>query len=110
MSALALGLGVAGCAESEFRRVPRPQHPVFSSAEYAARHHREAEMNRQWQNRPLAELLEAYGKPTLVMHIPGGGMPPSFAVVYEIEDPSGCIDAFAVHSQGEPTIRIYHCR
>jgi hypothetical protein len=107
--ALAMVLGVGACADAEVRRIPR-QHPFFSSASNFARHERESEMNRQWQNKPLAELLETYGKPKMVMNIPGGGMPPSFAVVYGQDPGSGCIDAFAVSSRGDPVIRIYHCR
>lgn len=108
--ALALVLGLGACADTSARRIPRGQlHPTFSTASTLTRAARETEMNRQWQNKPLAELLEAYGKPRMVMNIPGGGMPPSFAVVYGHDPDSGCIDAFAV-TTGEPVIRVYYCR
>jgi hypothetical protein len=108
--ALAPLLALAACAASEVHRIPRTGHPTFSGASTMARADRESEMNRQWQNKPLAALVEAYGRPRMVMNIPGGGMPPSFAVVYGPDPDSGCIDAFAVSSSGEPVVRIYHCR
>lgn len=107
---LAVVLGLSACAGGEIRRIPRQTHPTTSAASPSHRLDREAEMNRQWQNKPLAQLLDAYGRPRMVMHIPGGGMPPSYAVVYGPDAASGCIDAFAVSSTSEPTIRIYHCR
>lgn len=107
--ALALVLGVTGCASDEVKRIPR-QHPTFSAANGVARSVREAEMNRQWQNRPLAELMGELGRPKMILNIPGGGMPPSFAVVYGPDPDSGCVDAFAISSRGEPLVRIYHCR
>ncbi|GAB3776986.1 hypothetical protein GCM10028796_55490 [Ramlibacter monticola] len=107
---LALLLCLGGCADVDVRRIPLEQHPNFGGASTAARAERETQMNRDWQNRPLTELLAAYGKPQMVMNIPGGGMPPSFAVVYGTDPDSGCIDAFAVSSKGEPVVRIYHCR
>jgi hypothetical protein len=67
-------------------------------------------MNRQWQNKPVADLLGTLGRPKMVMKIPGGGMPPSYAVVYGRDPDSGCIDAFAVSSTSEPVVRVYHCR
>jgi len=106
---LALVLGLGACAEGEYRRIPR-EHPDFTSASKAARVERESQMNREWQNRSLTELMDSKGKPKMVMAIPGGGNPPSFAVVYDRDPDSGCIDAFAVSSRGEPVIRIYHCR
>jgi hypothetical protein len=108
-SMLALVLVVTACAQHEVHRIPR-QHPTFSTATPVARSQRETEMNREWQNKPLAELIAARGRPPMIMNIPGGGMPPSFAVVYGSDPGSGCIDAFAISSIGEPVVRIYHCR
>jgi hypothetical protein len=109
-SALAVVLAVTACAQGEVHRIARQPHPTFSAANTVSRSERETEMNRQWQNKRLSELVEAYGRPRMVMNIPGGGMPPSFAVVYGPDPASGCIDAFAVSSIGDPVIRIYHCR
>ena len=106
---LAVAAGVSGCADGTIRRIPR-EHPTFSPASTGSRHQRESDMNRQWQNRPLSDLVATYGEPRMVMNIPGGGTPPSFAVVYGPDPASGCIDAFAVSSRGAPVIRIYHCR
>jgi hypothetical protein len=109
--AVAFAFGLSGCAEGELRRIPRGQeHPTFSTASTVARHQREDEMNRIWQNRPLGELVAELGRPKMVMNIPGGGMPPSFAVVYGPDPGTGCIDAFAISSRGDPVVRIYHCR
>jgi len=109
--ALALALGLSACADGQIRRIPREQqHPTFSGATSVARANREGQMNREWQDKPLSDLLSAYGRPKMVMNIPGGGMPPSFAVVYGHDPDSGCIDAFAVSSTSAPVIRIYHCR
>jgi hypothetical protein len=107
---LAVVLGLSACAGDEVRRIPRESHSTFSAASAATRQNRELEMNRQWQNKPLSELLGTYGRPKMVLNIPGGGMPPSYAVVYGTDAASGCIDAFAVSSQGDPVVRIYHCR
>lgn len=107
---LALVLGLSACAEGQVRRVSRQPHPTFGGASTIARTDRERQMNRDWQNKSLTELMAAYGRPKMVMNIPGGGMPPSFAVVYGPDPDSGCIDAFAVSSAGDPVIRIYHCR
>ena len=108
-AALALLLALAACAQGEIHRIPRP-HPTLGNAANLPRSQREAEMNRQWQNQPLAALMDAYGRPKLVMNIPGGGMPPSFAVVYGTDPTTGCIDAFAVSAGSQPVVRIYHCR
>ena len=107
---LAVVLGLSACAGSDVHRIPRQPHPEFSSASAAVRDQREAEMNRQWQNKPVADLLGTLGRPKMVMKIPGGGMPPSYAVVYGRDPDTGCIDAFAVSNTGDPVVRVYHCR
>ncbi|GAB3650283.1 hypothetical protein [Ramlibacter alkalitolerans] len=109
-AALTLLLALAACAQGEIHRIPRQPHPTFSHVSNLPRSQREAEMNRQWQNQPLAALMDAYGRPKLVINIPGGGMPPSFAVVYGTDPTTGCIDAFAVSAGSQPVVRIYHCR
>ena len=67
-------------------------------------------MNRNWQNRRFSELKAALGQPRLIMSIPGGGNPPGFVAVYGTDPVSGCLDAFAFVYDGDPVIRIYHCR
>ena len=86
------------------------EHPRFGASNLAARQGREDAMNTQWQNQHLSQLVAARGQPMLVMNIPGGGMPPSFVVVYGMDPGTGCIDAFAVSHDRDPRIRIYHCR
>jgi hypothetical protein len=103
-------LGLAACAQFDVQPLPREDHHRVSPVAATARQQREAEMNRQWQNKPLAELLATLGMPQMTMSIPGGGMPPGFAVVYGRDPASGCIDAFAVSATDQPVVRIYHCR
>jgi hypothetical protein len=107
---LALALAAAGCAcvDDAADRQTRAA-PGF---DLAARGERELEMNRQWQNRPLADLVATAGQPQQTVNIPGGGTPPGFVVIYGVDQRSGCIDAFAINagSTREPTVRIYYCR
>ena len=105
--ALAIALAGAGCAD--LASIERERH-TYTAANSANRYQRELEMNRQWQNRPLSELVATLGQPRITMNIPGGGNPPGFAVVYGQDERTGCIDAFAVNASREPTIRIYYCR
>ena len=113
MPAIALVLMAAACADLE-RLVTATDARETQPAPFTggSRQQREAEMNRQWQNRPLADLLATAGEPELTMNIPGGGNPPGFVVVYGLHSRSGCIDAFAVSTGTvrEPTVRVYHCR
>lgn len=109
VAALAIALAAAGCADLEAAaRSGEPEARLSA----AARYQRELDMNRQWQNRPLSDLVANAGKPKLTMNIPGGGNPPGFVVVYGLDDRSGCIDAFAINAAvtREPTVRIYYCR
>jgi hypothetical protein len=111
---LAVVLGLNACAGSDVRRIPRqsqlPPLLVHAPAPSGPRYDRETQMNAQWQNRPVSDLLGAFGHPRMVLNIPGGGMPPSYAVIYGQDPDTGCIDAFAVSNSGEPVIRVYHCR
>ena len=107
--AIAFTLAAGGCADVE--RASR-DHPHDAGLGTGARYQRELDMNRQWQNRPLSDLVGSAGKPKLTMNIPGGGNPPGFVVVYGLDDRTGCIDAFAINAAvtREPTVRIYYCR
>ena len=106
--ALAIALAGAGCADL-VADIEREQH-AYTVSNSSSRYQRELEMNRQWQHRPLSELVATLGQPRITMNIPGGGNPPGFAVVYGQDARTGCIDAFAVNASREPTIRIYYCR
>lgn len=104
----ALVLSGAGCAGVE--RAAREEPQGANAGGGGMREQREAEMNRRWQDQPLTRLVAALGNPELTMNIPGGGNPPGFVVVYGEDGSTGCIDAFAVNSGGEPRIRTYYCR
>jgi hypothetical protein len=71
---------------------------------------REAEMNRQWENRTYAELLLGKGTPRILLDIPGGGSPPGFVVVYPRDPVSGCLDVFAMMYGRQILVRAYQCR
>lgn len=104
-TALATGaLLLAGCAVEP---VAREDAPAAANASRAAR---EAEMNREWSNRTLADLLLAKGHPWRLYDIPGGGNPPGFVVVYPRDPATGCIDAFAVMYGPQTLVRTYQCR
>jgi hypothetical protein len=99
----ALALLAGGCG-----MVPRtaaPPEPV--RAERAAR---EVQMNREWQNQTLADLLRDMGRPRLLLDIPGGGNPPGFVLVYARDAGTGCLDTFAVMYGVETRVRLYQCR
>ena len=96
---------LAGCAIAPAELRAHRQHGPAS-----VRAQREALMNASWQQHRYEELVEALGKPKRVMSIPGGGNPPGFAVVYDLDPATGCIDAFAISAGADPVVRIYHCR
>ena len=107
---LALVALLAGCAD--FLREARTGDPQAAlDREFAQlRLGREAAMNQRWQNHHYSELLAALGTPARVLNIPGGGNPPGFVAVFERNDASGCIDAFALMYGADPVVRVYHCR
>ncbi len=108
LAVLAVALLATGCEHAE--RAQRPHHAASGQATDVARNVRETEMNARWQNHPFSELLGTLGPPRMVLAIPGGGNPPSFAVVYGVDPKTGCVDAFAVHIDAQPFVRVYHCR
>jgi hypothetical protein len=71
---------------------------------------REAAMRKRWADKPYRELVKERGHEGLVMDIPRYGWPPSSAVVFGIDDASGCVDAFLVVHGKEPLIKDYFCR
>ncbi|MCM2251954.1 MAG: hypothetical protein NDJ19_06310 [Ramlibacter sp.] len=104
---LVLGLLATGC---QHLGPADAHHDPSRAASPALQLEREHSMNARWQNRPLSELVQALGEPLLILTIPGGGNPPGFAAVYDLDRTSGCMDAFALLYGHDPTIRIYHCR
>jgi len=99
----ALALLAGGCGM--VARTSAPPEPLR-----ADRVAREAQMNREWQNQTLAELLRDMGPPRLLLDIPGGGTPPGFVLVYPRDTGTGCLDTFAVMYGREPRVRLYQCR
>ncbi|MEH6472385.1 MAG: hypothetical protein V7752_14140 [Halopseudomonas sp.] len=67
-------------------------------------------MRKRWADRPYRELVEHMGRKGLVMDIPRYGWPGSSAVVFGVDDASGCVDAFLVLHGKEPQIKDYFCR
>lgn len=102
-----LALAAAACQTLDLDRVQQDGPPTAGAS---SRSSREAAMNRQWQHHHLSELVSAMGQPRMTLHIPGGGNPPGFAVIYGTDPASGCVDAFAMYYGLDPTIRLYHCR
>ena len=101
---VAVGSVVASCATQP--ATPRHRMPPLFSQQML----REKVMNERWQDRSYVELVHTLGQPKRVMKIPGGGNPPSFAVVYGWDPVTGCIDAFAISEGPDPVVRVYHCR
>jgi hypothetical protein len=111
----ALGLGAALLVLAACQSAPPPVDDTATLAWPAmnalgARQARESAMNSVWQNQTLSELVAAKGPPKMVLHIPGGGNPPGFVVVFGTDPSTGCVDAFALTYDTDPRVRIYHCR
>ncbi|MBL0391711.1 hypothetical protein JJ685_11245 [Ramlibacter monticola] len=103
MAAGAAAVLLAACSDV-------PRGPSAPDALRAGRAERETELNRQWQNHSLAELLLGFGRPELLLDIPGGGNPPGFVLVYARDAGTGCLDTFAVVSGPVIRVRMYQCR
>lgn len=100
----ALALLVAGCSV-EPRWTAPPGPPL-----HAGRSAREQQLNADWQDHTMRELVDTFGPPRLMLDIPGGGSPPGFVLVYARDAGSGCIDAFMVASGEVLRVRGYQCR
>ena len=99
----ALALLAAACStEPRMGDMPEPVR--------ASRAERERQINAEWQNHTLRELVERWGPPHQMLNIPGGGNPPGFVLVYLRDEGSGCIDAFAVAYGDVTRVRLYQCR
>jgi len=85
-------------------------YPLDTAAVAATESGREAAMRKRWADKPYRELVKEMGREGLVMDIPRYGWPPSSAVVFGIDDASGCVDAFLVVHGKEPLIKDYFCR
>lgn len=77
----------------------------------STREGRERAMQQAWIGRTRADLTRTFGKPALVMDVPGNRLPETLIVVYTGRDPaSGCIDAFVVLTNEDEEIWNYFCR
>lgn len=81
---------------------------VLSSA-YARQAHERA-MQSKWEGKPMKELVAAMGEPQMIMSIPRYGWPPSAAVVFGVDQATGCVDAFLVVAGEENKVYNYFCR
>lgn len=60
---------------------------------------REANLQAIWIGRSYQELLATWGRPRMVMDIPGDHRPDEMVVVYGArDDVLGCVDAFTVYN------------
>ena len=102
-SAGALALLAVGCSIDP-KGADAPEPPRASRAV------REQQINQQWQNHTLRELVDRWGPPRQLLDIPGGGNPPGSVIVYPRDPATGCVDSFAL-THGEVTrVRSYSCR
>ncbi|GAB3647590.1 hypothetical protein [Ramlibacter alkalitolerans] len=99
----ALALLALGCTMQP-RRADAP--PPLNASRAA----REAQINAQWQNHPVRELIARWGPPRQVLDIPGGGNPPGFLLLYPRDAGTGCVDTFSVLYGAVARVRSYHCR
>lgn len=72
---------------------------------------REQQMQVNWVGHPYEELVSAYGKPQMIMRIPGRSSE-SLAVVFgRLDTRTNCIDAFTVvWHRGRQMVQGYFCR
>jgi hypothetical protein len=99
----ALALFATGCSIDP--RLLQGPEPVRLS-----RMARERQINDDWQNHTLRELVDDWGPPRRMLEIPGGGSPPGFVMVYGRDALTGCIDAFAIMYGEVMRVRSYQCR
>lgn len=99
LAVLAAGCGIDPLADSA------PQ-PLLS----AGRAQRERQLNEDWQNHTLRELVDRWGPPWRMLEIPGGGNPPGFIMVYPRDEGTGCLDTFSIMYGPVTRVRGYQCR
>ena len=99
----AIALLAAGCSVP-VRPLPPPD-PLRAS-----RMAREAQMTQVWQDQTLQQVLQARGRPQVLLDIPGGGNPPGFVLVYPRDAATGCLDTFTMAFGAQARVRSYQCR
>ncbi|WP_210396183.1 hypothetical protein [Motiliproteus sediminis] len=102
--ALLLALALQGCSsEPEVAEVEEKAGMSGASREKA--------MHARWAGRDYKELIAELGKPIYEMTIPRYGWPNSSALLYGLDEGSGCIDAFLIVKGDDRTwVEDYYCR
>jgi hypothetical protein len=104
-------VGLASCANLREADFVTPLPPPSSGPIAGGRDGRELSLQQQWIGRTRAELINAFGQPSMVMNVPGNRVPESIILVYRNRDSaSGCIDAFVVLRDSREHIWNYFCR
>jgi len=102
-TSLLIVLGLQGCAS-----VPEPE---ATAEEPKTASGRESRMQELWAGRDYSELIAEMGKPVFELDIPRYGWPNSRALLYGLDQESGCIDAFLIVKGDERTwVESYFCR
>jgi hypothetical protein len=72
---------------------------------------REKQMEVNWVGHPYEDLVNAYGKPQMIMSIPGRSLESQAAVFGRLDTRTDCIDAFTVvRHRGRRVVQGYFCR
>lgn len=103
---------LAACSGIPFDRAA--EEHAADRARLALEKKRENELQRIWRGQSYRALLETYGRPMMIMNVPGYRPLRTSVVVYGVQDqPSKCIDAFTVvvhGSDNQETVADYFCR
>lgn len=102
---LAGALLLQGCAGPPVAQPDNPPKATFFRAQ------REKLMKQTWIGHPYPELIQAFGKPGMIMNVPAYRPWKVSVVVYEGKDgATDCIDAFTVEHNGLPVVQDYVCQ
>lgn len=103
-----------GCSQPpvpKVRPADLPPDPSLLRPALTSQEARERALTQQWVGRPIADLIQAWGKPVATLEIPGRQFRTSQLLVFTGRDAAGgCIDAFVVVANGDRTIVAYVCR
>ena len=76
-----------------------------------SRTQREKQMEWNWVGHTYEDLVSAYGKPQMIMSIPGRSSESSAVVFGRLDTRTDCIDAFTVvWHRGRQMVQGYFCR
>ena len=109
---LASVLMLAACSGVPYDRAAEER--AAERARIALEKKREHELQRIWRGQSFHTLLQTYGRPMMIMNVPGYRPVRTSVVVYGVQDPpSKCVDAFTVvvhGSDNQETVADYFCR